>query len=98
MADYEHPSTERDASHYTEFYKKVRFVSDDLLAEQVEEAIAMNDDIHFHTWTHESFAEMVTYIRREMFPGVRSGRNPALRKIQTQLSSILCWKSELLAA
>ena len=66
IVDYEHPSAERDVSHYSEFLKKARSVPDDLLAEQVEQAIATNDHIHFHTWTYESFEEMVKYIRRKI--------------------------------
>jgi len=68
LEDYHDPSTARDRPHYTEFFSKVYNVPDVLLEARVDTAIANNEDLHFHTWTYESFGAMVDYIRREMFP------------------------------
>jgi len=68
VEDYRDPSKERDRTHYLEFFSKVYNVPDALLAARAETAIASNEDLHFHTWTYESFGAMVEYIRREMAP------------------------------
>jgi SAM-dependent methyltransferase len=68
IADFKNPSTERDRPHYFEFFSKVYNVPDHVLAAKVEEAIANNEDLHFHTWTYESFGAMVEYVRREVCP------------------------------
>jgi SAM-dependent methyltransferase len=65
IADYEEPSVERDRTHYVEFMKKARFVPDEQLAARADQAMAEQEDIHFHTWTYESFGAMVKYIRRK---------------------------------
>ena len=68
VADYKDPGKERDLPHYFEFFSKVYNVPDAVLAARVETAVAGNEDLHFHTWTYESFGAMVEYIQREMAP------------------------------
>jgi SAM-dependent methyltransferase len=68
VADYQNPSAERDVPHYYEFFSKVYSVPDEELPKKVGEAIATNHDLHFHTWTHESFGTMVKYARRHFAP------------------------------
>ena len=68
IADYREPSAERDRQHYLEFFSKVYNVPDALLEARADTAIAGNEDLHFHTWTYESFGAMVEYVRREMKP------------------------------
>lgn len=68
MQDYENPSAERDLPHYFEFFSKVYNVPDAVLAAKVEDAVAKNDDLHFHTWTYESFGTMVEHIQRTIAP------------------------------
>ena len=47
--------------HYWEFFNKVYGFQDEELDQRVHEAIAGNLDLHFHTWTYESFGEMVRH-------------------------------------
>jgi SAM-dependent methyltransferase len=61
VEDFENPSAERDVQHYWEFFSKVYGFQDAELRHRVHEAIAGNLDLHFHTWTYESFGEMVKY-------------------------------------
>lgn len=68
VADFESPSADRDVPHYFEFFSKVYSVPDAVLAQRVDEAIAGNHDLHFHTWTYESFGEMVKYAQRTFTP------------------------------
>jgi len=68
VTDYENPSVEEDLPHYFEFFSKVYNVPDALLKARVAEAVAGNHDLHFHTWTYESFGVMVEYTRREIAP------------------------------
>ncbi len=60
VADYLMPSRERDFEHYIEFFR-LSFPQPDFI-ESARGVWARGDDIHFHTWTYESFGEMVNYI------------------------------------
>jgi SAM-dependent methyltransferase len=66
--DYEAPNAERDRDHYREFLRKKLFVPEENLEARVEEAVTRGDDIHFHTWTYESFQKTVDYARRKVVP------------------------------
>jgi SAM-dependent methyltransferase len=78
VADFEDPSKERDVAHYYEFYSKVYSIPDDQLDQRVRDAISGNHDLHFHTWTYESFGEMVKYIRRNFAPWQSVWSQPAI--------------------
>lgn len=66
IEDFEDPSRERDWLHYVEFFEKAFPQPDPVAAAQgpFEE----KHDIHFHTWTFESFAQMLTYARKSISP------------------------------
>ena len=68
ILDYQEPSAERDVPHYTEFSRMVKMVPEAVLDQYVRDAIASRLDIHFHTWTYESFLAMVDHSRRHMTP------------------------------
>jgi SAM-dependent methyltransferase len=66
--DYRHPSAERDRPHYLEFFSKVYSVPEQSLEQHVQEAIVSRRDIHFHTWTYESFQEMIEHWLKHITP------------------------------
>jgi len=78
VADFEEPSAERDVPHYFEFFSKVYFIPEADLAQRVGEAIAGNHDLHFHTWTYESFAEMVKFTQSTLTPWSSVWSKPAI--------------------
>ena len=59
ILDFEHPSPERDLEHYIEFFR-LAFPQPDPEA-SARWAYERNHDIHFHTWTYETFMETVAY-------------------------------------
>lgn len=68
LADYNEPSEDRDILHYFDFFGKVMNVPEAALGEFVPAAIREGRDLHFHTWTYQSFGEMVECSRRAMSP------------------------------
>ena len=62
--DYLQHSHEKDLEHYVEFYTKTHF-RDFIGSENPEEFIARKhkerENIHFHTWTYESFKHMIDW-------------------------------------
>jgi SAM-dependent methyltransferase len=78
ILDYQEPSAERDVPHYTEFFRIVRLVPEAVLDQCVRDAIASRQDIHFHTWTYESFQAMVDHSRRHMTPWRSVWSQPAV--------------------
>src|SRR5258708_1551999 len=78
VLDYEHPLPERDRLHYVEFYSRAFVTPADSLDARVSDAIATGGDIHFHTWTYESFREMVDYLIAHVSPSWASMFKPAV--------------------
>jgi SAM-dependent methyltransferase len=78
VEDFEEPSAERDVPHYFEFFSKVHSVPDADLAQRVRNAISGNHDLHFHTWTYESFGEMVKFAQRTITPWQSVWSQPAI--------------------
>ena len=66
ILDFESPSRERDFEHYVEFFSKAVPQPDPVFA--ARGPFEQEHDIHFHTWTYESFGEMVTYACRSISP------------------------------
>jgi len=64
--DYNEPSAERDLPHYFEFFSKVYSVPEPSLERHVREAIETKRDIHFHTWTYDSFQNMIEYCQEHI--------------------------------
>jgi SAM-dependent methyltransferase len=78
IADYQEPSSKRDVSHYFDFFTKAFPTPEAELQKRVDEAIATDYDIHFHTWTYESFKEMADYARRKLTPWSAVWSQPAI--------------------
>lgn len=66
IEDYESPSPERDWGHYEEFYTKAfEIPADAILLDYVSLKQAEGGDLHYHTWTFESFGELVDWHARK---------------------------------
>ena len=63
IADYLIPSRERDFEHYLEFFR-LSFPQADYVR-CAREVWDRAEDIHFHTWTYESFREFVDFVAGE---------------------------------
>ena len=62
LEDYESPSRERDLEHYEEFYTKAfEIPSDAKLEDYAAQKQAEGGDLHYHTWTFESFEKMINW-------------------------------------
>ena len=62
IEDYEMPSLERDRGHYEEFYAKAfEIPAGSNLLEYASQKQAEGGDIHYHTWTYQSFGELVEW-------------------------------------
>jgi predicted SAM-dependent methyltransferase len=65
LEDYEAPSFTRDRTHYEEFYTKAfKIPQDHNFPEYVNRQHAEGFSIHFHTWTFESFSELVRHVTK----------------------------------
>lgn len=62
IEDYEMPSLERDRAHFEEFYTKAfEIPADAILLDYVSLKQAEGCDLHYHTWTFESFGELIDW-------------------------------------
>ena len=66
MADYAMPSRERDFEHYIEWVRR-SFPHDDPVA-VARHVWDRNDDIHFHTWSYDSFGAFVRHVIDTVVP------------------------------
>ncbi len=64
LADYHMPSRERDFEHYLEFFTHC-FPQDDPVS-AAKSTWEIGDDIHFHTWTFESFGDMARQLEKRI--------------------------------
>jgi predicted SAM-dependent methyltransferase len=65
IEDYQNPSLERDRAHYEEFYSKAfEMPAGSNLLEYVSQKQAEGGDLHYHTWTYETFGELVEWCAR----------------------------------
>jgi SAM-dependent methyltransferase len=63
IEDFQEPSRSRDRAHYEEFYAKAFSVPADCeFNEFVSKKHSEDYSIHFHTWTYESFGELIHWI------------------------------------
>ena len=76
ILDFESPSRERDWDHYIEYFTKACPQPDPVLAAQGP--FEQEHDIHFHTWTYESFGEMLNYARQSISPWTSVWSKPRL--------------------
>jgi SAM-dependent methyltransferase len=62
IEDYEKPSSARDLEHYLEFYSKAFTIpADARLEEYASSKQIEGGDIHYHSWTYNSFLEAVNF-------------------------------------
>jgi SAM-dependent methyltransferase len=60
IADFMLPSRERDFEHYLEFFRR-SFPQPDPVA-SAKGVWELGHDIHFHTWSYESFGDFIKYV------------------------------------
>lgn len=84
VLDYHSPSINRDKEHYFDFYTKAfnMYTPADLLEETIEKNSAIAYSIHFHTWTYESFGEMISYLNEHVAKWSRIWSHPTLPNIE----------------
>lgn len=78
ILDYKNPSSERDREHYVEFYKLAFTTEPDKLDEKVDKMFHQKGDIHYHTFTYESFASMIDYVCKNINPWSSVWSQPTL--------------------
>lgn len=62
IEDYEMPSLERDRVHYEEYYtKSYEIPAEAIFSDYVSLKQAEGGDLHYHTWTFESFGELIDW-------------------------------------
>jgi SAM-dependent methyltransferase len=79
ILDYTSPSPERNREHLEEWYTKPFPVPPGQLDTMIATALNTNADIHYHTWTYESFIEMVDYVCDKVAPWTSVWSHPPLR-------------------
>ncbi|MBW4581457.1 MAG: glycosyltransferase [Tildeniella nuda ZEHNDER 1965/U140] len=78
IADYQEPSRERDKQHYFDFYEQAFPTAPDRLTEVVETKFQQGHDIHYHTFTYDSFTEVVNYVCKHVAPWSSVWSQPTL--------------------
>lgn len=68
ITDFKLPERARDYAHYEEFYARAFQVADADYRAVVNARFDEQYAIHYHVWSHESFLEMVEWIRRGPAP------------------------------
>jgi len=83
LEDFHAPDRQRDLDHYREFYRLALPVPEAALEETVQRNFLEEYAIHYHVWTHESFAAMLAALPAAAgdwqsvwtHPGVGDGSN-----------------------
>ncbi|MCC5651790.1 methyltransferase domain-containing protein [Nostoc sp. XA013] len=78
ILDYQNPSSDRDREHYVEFFKFAYPTEPNKLDETVEKMFYEKADIHYHTFTYESFASMIDYVCKNISPWLSVWSQPTL--------------------
>ena len=66
------PGRRRDMQHFQEFYAKAFVTPAELYVATWREKWAEDFPIHYHTWTHQSFMEMIDWMMSEsLLPGLQ---------------------------
>ena len=76
IADFEMPSKERDFEYYIEFFRR-SFPQPDPLA-SAKGVWEHGDDIHFHTWSYDSFGAFLQYVTSTVAPWREVWSHPRL--------------------
>ncbi|MBO1065492.1 MULTISPECIES: methyltransferase domain-containing protein [Nostocales] len=66
ILDYQEPSKNRDKEHYIEFFELAFQVSSEKLYSTIEENFQAQADIHYHTFTYESFSVLINYVHNHI--------------------------------
>ncbi len=62
IEDYEKPSLDRDRGHYEEFYSKAfEMPAGSNLLDYASQKQSEGGDLHYHTWTYETFGELIQW-------------------------------------
>ncbi|PST17628.1 hypothetical protein C7U61_18550 [Rhizobium sp. JAB6] len=70
IEDYYNPSAARDEDHFRDFFANAEGFyseSDGPFEAFWRSKLAEDYSIHFHTWTHDSFLEMLSWLRDNVF-------------------------------
>ena len=68
IEDFRNPSREMDKLHYQEFHKKAFKCPPNEFENVWKRNWEQRSDIHYHTWTYESFAQMLAWVRDHVAP------------------------------
>lgn len=68
IEDFQNPSRERDKLHYQEFHKKAFKCPPEEFETVWKRNWEQGSDIHYHTWTYDSFAQMTDWILEHVAP------------------------------
>ena len=72
------PDRARDYAHYEEFYSLAIPIPEFAREAGVARHFAEGYAIHYHVWTHESFAEMLEHVDRDVCPWTHVWTHPAV--------------------
>jgi SAM-dependent methyltransferase len=78
VEDHRTPDRARDYAHYEEFYDLAQPIPEFARSAEVKRHFAEGYAIHYHVWTHDSFAEMLDHIDREVCPWSQVWTHPAV--------------------
>jgi SAM-dependent methyltransferase len=66
ILDFRAPDVSRDALNYLDFSRHVTKI--DISLEEAKSAVIEGRDCHFHTFTHDSFSELIAWSREHVVP------------------------------
>jgi len=78
VEDHRLPDRARDLAHYEEFYRLAQPVAEDVHAATVARKFAEYYAIHYHVWTHASFAVMLDHVQEHVCKWAHVWTHPAV--------------------
>lgn len=78
IEDHAAPDRRRDYAHYEEFYRLAMPIPEFAFADEVARHFVEGYAIHYHVWTHDSFADMLDHIDRHVCPWTHVWTHPAV--------------------
>jgi SAM-dependent methyltransferase len=78
IEDYQAPNRERDITHFKEFYAVAQPVEQSDYERTWREKWEEAYPIHYHTWTYESFSEMIEWVEDNVVKFSSVWRHPAI--------------------
>ncbi|MFM7183305.1 MAG: methyltransferase domain-containing protein [Planctomycetota bacterium] len=70
VEDHHAPDRGRDYAHYEEFYTLAQTVAEETRRSKIDQKFAECYAIHYHVWTHDTFAQMLDHVDREVCPWI----------------------------